>query len=163
MVSCKFRNFLAVIYSNCVVPVFQGGDLCIIVEKRPHKTYWFSGFVISLNTTYWFFYNFFFDILLLSAPNFVLLFGVAHYIGLSTFFSEIYRLSAFSSREFSLIGIFKKFIESILLWYILLVDLSASELFVISSSHFLLLRVILKLKQYFHFLQFKYNSQFEHH
>ena len=31
-------NFLVVIHANCVVPVFQEGDLCVIVEKLPKKT-----------------------------------------------------------------------------------------------------------------------------
>ena len=34
VVSCKFRNFLLVIDSNCVAPIFQGGDLCVIMENN---------------------------------------------------------------------------------------------------------------------------------
>ena len=33
VVSCKFRIFLLEIHSNCVAPVFQGGDLCVIMEN----------------------------------------------------------------------------------------------------------------------------------
>ena len=36
---CKFRIFWLVIDSNCVAPVFQGVDLCVIMENRPHKTH----------------------------------------------------------------------------------------------------------------------------
>ena len=36
---------LLVIKSNYVVPVFQGGDLCGIMEKGPHKTICIIGFV----------------------------------------------------------------------------------------------------------------------
>ena len=42
---CKFRIFWLVIDSNCVAPVFQGVDLCVIMEKRPHKTHYLTGFV----------------------------------------------------------------------------------------------------------------------
>ena len=45
VVSCEFRNLLLVIYSNCVAPVFQGGDLCVIMEKGPRKTHCLSSFV----------------------------------------------------------------------------------------------------------------------
>ena len=45
VVSCKIWNFLLVIHSNCMAHVFQGGDLCIIIEKRFHKTNWLSGFM----------------------------------------------------------------------------------------------------------------------
>ena len=36
---------MLVIYSNCVAPVFQGGDLCVIMEKGPHKNHCLSDFV----------------------------------------------------------------------------------------------------------------------
>ena len=45
VVLCKFRTLLLVFYLNCVAPVFQGGDLCVIMEKGSHKTNFLSGFV----------------------------------------------------------------------------------------------------------------------
>ena len=45
VLSFKFWNFVLVIHSNCVVPVFQGGDLCVIMEKRTHKAHYLSIFV----------------------------------------------------------------------------------------------------------------------
>ena len=41
----QISDFLLVIHSNCMVPVFQGGDLYVIMEIRPHKTHCLSGFV----------------------------------------------------------------------------------------------------------------------
>ena len=41
--SCIFRIMLLVIHSNCVVPIFQGGDL--FMKKRPHKSHWYSDYV----------------------------------------------------------------------------------------------------------------------
>ena len=45
VVPYKFRNLLLVIHSNCVEPVFQGGNLCVIMEKGPYKTHYLSGLV----------------------------------------------------------------------------------------------------------------------
>ena len=48
VVLCKFRLLfflLLVLHSNCVAPVFRGGDLCVLMEKGPHKIRCLSGFV----------------------------------------------------------------------------------------------------------------------
>ena len=45
VIACKFQNILLVIHSHCVAPIFQGGDLCVIMEKGPPKTHYLRGFV----------------------------------------------------------------------------------------------------------------------
>ena len=49
VVLCKFRNFLLVIDSNYVTPVFKGDDLCVIIKKGPHKTHCHHGFLQILD------------------------------------------------------------------------------------------------------------------
>ena len=57
VVSCKFRNFLPLINSNCVAPVFQGGYLYVIMEKdliKPiasvvSRKFWFFLLLINSN------------------------------------------------------------------------------------------------------------------